>query len=113
MVMVVDGQSIDMTGQSGSVSLTAIGGFIRGDCNDDSNFNIGDAVTMLDGLFLGGVIGCANACDSNDDNQTNIADAVHMLAALFSGGQMPPGNGSCAPDPTPGTLGCVDYTSCS
>ncbi|HIG06227.1 MAG TPA: hypothetical protein EYQ08_10960 [Planctomycetes bacterium] len=113
MVMVVDGQSIDMTGQAGSVLLTAIGGFNRGDCNDDFSFNIGDAITLLDGLFLGGVIVCANACDSNDDNQGNIADAVHMLAALFNGGPMPPGTGSCAPDPTPGALGCEDYTSCS
>ncbi|MDE0960140.1 MAG: hypothetical protein OSB09_05105 [Planctomycetota bacterium] len=113
MVMVVDGQSIDMSGQSASVLLTAVGGFDRGDCNDDASFNIGDAVTLLDGLFLGGLINCSNSCDSNDDNLINIADAVHMLAGLFSGGPLPSGTGTCAPDATPGALGCAVYDSCS
>ena len=113
LVMVVDGQSVIMSGQSGSVTLTATGGFDRGDCNDDGGFNIGDPITLLDALFLGGLVNCDNACDANDDENRDIADGVYMLSALFINGPMPPGTGICAPDPTPGTLSCVVFNSCS
>jgi hypothetical protein len=111
--MVVDGQSVIMSGQSGSVTLTATGGFDRGDCNDDGGFNIGDPITLLDALFLGGLVNCDNACDANDDENRDIADGVYMLSALFISGPMPPGTGTCAPDPTAGTLSCVIFNSCS
>ncbi len=113
LVMVVDGQSVIMSGQSGSVTLTATGGFDRGDCNDDSGFNIGDPITLLDALFLGGSVNCDNACDANDDENKDIADGVYMLSALFINGPMPPDSGICVPDPTPGTLSCLIFNSCS
>jgi hypothetical protein len=102
-----------MSGQSGSVTLTATGGIDRGDCNDDGSFNIGDPITLLDALFLGGNVNCDNACDANDDENKDIADGVYMLSALFISGPMPPGTGTCAPDPTAGTLSCVIFNSCS
>jgi hypothetical protein len=91
-------------------SLPPSDDFQRGDCNQDSAFNIADAVFMLAQLFSGGATGtCADACDSNDDGSINIADAVHVLAALFSGGPNPPDPGpgpGCGPDPTDDALDC-------
>ena len=112
-VIVVDGQSITMSGQSGTIMLLATGGFDRGDCNDDGNFDIGDPVTLLSALFLGGAVGCDDSCDGNDDEAVDIADAVNLLGALFSGGPQPPGAGTCAPDPTEGGLTCDVYLSCN
>ncbi len=112
LVMVVGGQSISMQGQLGVISLVATGGFNRGDCNDDGNYDIADAITLLDELFLGGSVPCEDACDGNDDELKDIADAVYVLSSLFVGGPMPPGNGSCAPDPTEGALGCAVFNSC-
>lgn len=112
LVMVVGGQSIAMQSQAGVVTLVAAGGFNRGDCNDDGNFDIADAITLLDALFLGGAVNCDDACDGNDDELKDIADSVYILSALFSGGPFPPGNGTCSPDPTEGALGCDVFNSC-
>lgn len=112
LVMVVDGQSVSMQSQAGVVTLVATGGFDRGDCNDDGNYDIADAITLLDNLFLGGDVNCDDACDGNDDELKDIADPVYFLSSLFIGGPMPPGNGTCAPDPTEGTLGCDVFNSC-
>ncbi len=112
MVMVVDGQSNAMVGEAGQISLIATGGFDRGDCNDDGLFDIADAITLLDALFLGGSVPCDDACDGNDDELKDIADPIYILAGLFNGGPLPPGSGTCGPDPTEGTLGCESYDSC-
>ncbi|MGE4620312.1 MAG: hypothetical protein AAEJ04_10950, partial [Planctomycetota bacterium] len=112
LVMVVGGQSISMQSEAGIVTLEATGGFDRGDCNDDGAFDIADAITLLDALFLGGSVTCDDACDGNDDELKDIADAVYILSALFIGGPLPAGNGSCAPDATEGVLGCDTYNSC-
>ena len=112
LVMVVGGQSVSMQSQSGVVTLVATGGFDRGDCNDDGNYDIADAITLLDALFLGGDVNCDDACDGNDDELKDIADSVYILSSLFIGGPMPPGNGTCAPDPTDGALGCNVFNSC-
>ena len=95
-----------------AATLVATGGFDRGDCNDDGNYDIADAITLLDNLFLGGDVNCDDACDGNDDELKDIADPVYFLSSLFIGGPMPPGNGTCAPDPTEGTLGCDVFNSC-
>ncbi|MAW76456.1 MAG: hypothetical protein CMJ95_03540 [Planctomycetes bacterium] len=112
LVIVVGGQSVSMQSQAGVVTLVATGGFNRGDCNDDGNYDIADAITLLDNLFLDGEVFCDDACDGNDDELKDIADAVFVLSSLFVNGPMPPGNGTCAPDPTEGTLGCEVFNSC-
>ncbi len=66
-------------------------GFLRGDCNGDSNVDISDAVRVLAYLFGGeNTIDCQAACNSNDDGAVDISDAVYLLSYLFAGGGPPP-----------------------
>ncbi|HIN81081.1 MAG TPA: hypothetical protein EYN00_08395 [Planctomycetes bacterium] len=81
----------------------------RGDCNNDSGFNIADVVYLLANLFSGGEDpSCDDACDGNDDGSLNIADAVYSLTALFNGGASPPPPfPDCGIDPTDDALDCL------
>ena len=114
-IMVVGGQANPANLVNGTITLVAaVGGFVRGDVNDDGSINIADAVSLLAGLFTGGSIPCSDSADANDDGSTNIADAVYVLANLFSGGPgMPaPSGPACGPDPTADALDCANYNSC-
>ncbi len=82
------------------------GRFVRGDANADSMINVADPIALLDFLFAGGPLHCANAGDVNDDEVLDIADPVALLAHLFSGGSAPPAPGVCGVDPTAGDLCC-------
>ncbi|MDE0961375.1 MAG: hypothetical protein OSB09_11415 [Planctomycetota bacterium] len=75
--------------------------FIRGDCNNDSSFNIADAIFHLFALFASGPPPpCQNACDFNSDLSIDIGDGVAMLATLFnSGGPPAPPWPNCGADP--------------
>lgn len=95
---------------------TATIDFVRGDANNDGDFNIADPIYTLSNLFPNGVAPgtlCADASDANDDGELNIADPVTSLGALFSAPTMPlpAPSGACGPDPTPDTLDCA-VTSC-
>ncbi|MEM7262266.1 MAG: endonuclease, partial [Planctomycetota bacterium] len=83
--------------------------FIRGDCNGDTNYDIGDAVTILDRLFSGAIVPCDDACDANHDGSANIADAIFVLSGLFSMGADPPAPfPTCAPATGgPPPVGCT------
>ena len=114
-IMVVGGQANPAALVDGIITLEAgVGGFVRGDVNDDAGINIADAVALLAGLFTGGAIPCNDSADANDDSSVNIADGVYILANLFSGGPgMPaPSGPSCGSDPTSDALDCANYTSC-
>ncbi len=81
--------------------------FSRADTNLDDLLNIADAITLLEGLFSGGVINCEKATDTNDDGLANVADAVYLLEFLFVMGPEPPAPFmTCAIDPTPDALTC-------
>ena len=117
LVVVVGSGSQGVQGQNGTITLNPVvgGGFIRGDVNDDSLLNLADAVFLLDGLFLGGVITCRDAGDTNDDELNNVADAVYLLSYLFINGPAIPDPGSsgfCGPDPAGTALDCGEYNSC-
>ena len=112
LVMVVDGTSVSMTAESGTLSLTSLGGFDRGDCNADGLFDLADVIKLLSGLFSGDPISCQDACDGNDDELLDIADAIKLLSVLFSGDTPPPGAGTCAPDPAGTALDCVSFPPC-
>ncbi len=88
--------------------------FVRGDCNADGGFDIGDAITLLSVLFSGAPSPpCDDACDCNDDGLLDIADAISKLGSLFSGsGPLPPPASSCGPDPTPDSLSCAVFPPC-
>ncbi|MGE4619099.1 MAG: hypothetical protein AAEJ04_04740, partial [Planctomycetota bacterium] len=115
VIVVVDSQSAGVTGIDGTITLTpVVGGFVRGDVNDDSTINLADAIALLEILFLGGVIDCQDASDTNDDEQVNIADAIYLLGYLFTSGDAPPPptDGVCGADPAGTALDCQEYNSC-
>lgn len=94
--------------------------FMRGDCNNDNNFNIADAVTTLGFLFPAPgtpppTLACDDACDANDDGALNIADAVTKLGNLFPSGPptpLPAPFMTCGVDPTMDGQGCAAYSHC-
>lgn len=104
----------NFSGETGSVELDSPdAAFVRGDCNDDSAIDISDAVHLLEALFVEAVeIPCGDTCDANDDGAWNIADPVSILMALFSTTPLP-GPASCGGDPTPDSLDCGEFSSCS
>ncbi len=64
--------------------------FLRGDCNDDGNIDISDAVCILNWLFLGGATpGCLAVTNANGDPGADLSDPVYMLNHLFLGGPAP------------------------
>lgn len=82
--------------------------FIRGDFNDDSEFDLADPVSILDHLFLiGGRPGCADAGDTNDDGEMDITDALLALGHLFLGSRPP-----SAPYPECGVDSTTDHLTC-
>ena len=91
------------------------GPFLRGDCNDDGNVDISDAVCTLNWLFLGDAEpGCVAATNTDGAGVVNITDPIYLLTHLFLGGPPP-----VDPFPACGTsdlaadaaLGCVE-TAC-
>ncbi len=95
--------------------------FHRGDANDDGRSDMGDALRILDFLFLGGERpGCLEAADTANMGSLNLNAPIFLLNYLFKGGQAlpPPGPASepCGFDPDPsgsrGELGCDTYESC-
>jgi hypothetical protein len=97
---------------SGSISVME--GFKRGDANVDGGVDISDAIHILNGLFVGGVvIDCSDSADHNDDARVDISDAIHLLDHLFLGGAPPaPPYPDCGADPSADVLDCVSYPPC-
>ncbi|OUU23355.1 MAG: hypothetical protein CBC13_05750 [Planctomycetia bacterium TMED53] len=112
LVMVVGGRSVSMTSESGVLSLTSLGGFDRGNCNADGQFDLADVIKLLGGLFTGDPLSCLDACDANNDALLDIADAIRMLGVLFSGDPPMDGAGTCAPDSDAASLGCDSFPPC-
>ena len=64
--------------------------FLRGDCNDDGDVDLSDAVCTLNWLFLGGPApGCLAATNTNGDAAVDLSDPVSLLNHLFLGGPAP------------------------
>jgi hypothetical protein len=113
---IADGTLADANA-NGVPDLCELAIFRRGDADGNSQFNITDAIRVLNVLFLGtGSISCLDAADSDDDGGLTITDAIRGLNVLFLGvGSIPPpGPASCGPDPTPDNLfGCrYEASSC-
>jgi hypothetical protein len=103
----------------GTICRLEIGGpplelFVRGDCNADGFFDIGDPIFTLNFLFSDGDFPtCDDACDANDDGGVDISDSIYVLAAQFSGGPSPlPPFSDCGVDPTDDTLDCGAFSFC-
>lgn len=82
--------------------------FVRGDSNEDTQFNIADVVFVLNHLFASGAASkCQKAMDANDDGTVNIADPVRILNALFAGeNPLPAPHPDRGVDPTPDPVPC-------
>ena len=74
----------------------AVGPFLRGDSNGDSNVDLSDAISILRFLFLGAdEPSCQATADSNGDGNVDITDAIYSLAFLFLGGDALPAPTEC------------------
>jgi hypothetical protein len=91
--------------------------FQRGDCNNDGQLDMSDAVTALLHLFAEGQIvvpvTCLDACDGNDDGELDISDPIRELDWIFNGGPaLPPPFLTCDVDGTVDALGCELFSFC-
>ena len=59
--------------------------FVRGDVNRDGSVNIGDAIPLLQFLFLNleHTPICFDACDVNDSGSIDLGDSITLLMTLF------------------------------
>jgi hypothetical protein len=85
--------------------------FIRGDCSNDGDIDIQDAVLLLNLMFSGVAVDCLDASDVNDDGVINLVDPVYELLFIMGLGPVPPApSWTCGGDATPdfdgGDLGC-------
>ncbi|MFH1699051.1 MAG: S8 family serine peptidase [Candidatus Zixiibacteriota bacterium] len=63
---------------------------MSGDANNDGNFNVGDAVYIINMVFKGGPGPVhPKEADANCDGQGNVGDAVYMINNIFKGGPLP------------------------
>ena len=91
----------------GQLAPLSAGGVIPGDCNQDADLDISDAICLLGYLFVGnpevlpcgdgGVTDPANRglLDINSDDAVDLSDAVQILGFLFSGGAPPTQGTEC------------------
>lgn len=89
--------------------------FRRGELNEDGEMNIGDPVSLLGFLFLGGKHpGCLRSADANDDGNIDISDVTTTLSFLFLGGVelRAPGPFACGLDESDDNLDCESYLPC-
>lgn len=82
---------------------------LPGDCNQDGDLDLSDAVCLLGHLFLGAPeeLACGDKTvgspanvsllDSNGDAGVNLSDAVHVLRYLFGGAGPPVLGTECVP----------------
>ena len=87
--------------------VTAAGGQVPGDCNQDQDLDVSDASCLLGFLFLGrpGDLPCGDGsgddpgnivlADCNSDDQLDLSDGVCILNHLFNGRPPPAGGASC------------------
>ena len=86
--------------------------FVRGDVDGDGLCTIGDAIGVLELVFLpGGGTDCWDAADVEDDGALNIADAIRLLQTLF----VEPGGApeTCAIDETSDALPACERDTCT
>ena len=114
VVVTLGGATVVPALVNGTVTLSPSEGFVRGDCNTDGNYDIGDGVAVLGGLFgRTDPSSCQDACDANDDGGVNIADAIYVLNNLFVEGPNPPTPfRACGGDGTSDDVSCEGYPPC-
>ncbi len=63
--------------------------FIRGDADQNGQYDVVDATLTLLFLFMGQSVSCERALDATDDEVVDIADVLFTLDYLFAGGPAP------------------------
>ena len=115
-----NGDSCDLangtaTDDDGDGILDSCPRFIRGDVDGDGVLDLGDAVWMLEYLYLPGtpVPPCISAVDFDGGGELDLADPVSMLSYLFLGGPEPsPPFPLCGPsDGSPASV-CEEPPGC-
>ncbi len=93
---------------------TAVGLFIRGDCDQDLGLDSDDVAWILQSLLPSGdQLACADACDVNDDGKVDIRDAMDLVRGLFTDNSAPPAPfPGCGVDPTVDRLDCETPSTC-
>lgn len=90
--------------------------FVRGDTNQDGNFDVSDVIFLVFALFvpLSQQPACDSSADLNDDGEVDVSDAVAGLGSLFVPGSppVPPPANRCDVDPTLDGLTCIDFAQC-
>ncbi len=87
-------------------------GLRRGDADASGSIDLTDPVSVLNYLFLAGVVpGCKDAADADDSGILDLTDAIFSLNFQFLAGPVPPhpGPAVCGRDQTPdegADLGC-------
>jgi hypothetical protein len=98
------------------LGLESVPFFHRGDVNDDGEFDLTDAVNLLNYLFLAAMSPtCSDAADADNNGMLQLTDAIFILNRLFfDGPEIPapgPPPGDCGTD-TEESLGCFIYRNC-
>ena len=57
---------------------------ILGDCNDDSNVNIVDIVSIIDNCIMNDFAETCNCGDLNEDGDINIVDIVILVNIILN-----------------------------
>ena len=88
--------------------------FRRGDWNQDGQFNLSDAISLVDYLFRGGErFPFTKAGDADDSGRLNITDPIRIVLHLFRGGAAPAAPfPACGKDPTGDSLSCIRFGPC-
>ena len=82
--------SLDESAESAHREAECQTRFLRGDCNDDGNVDLADAVCILNWLFLGEATpGCVAATNTDGVGAVDITDPIYLLTHLFRGGPAP------------------------
>jgi hypothetical protein len=75
---------------SNIASAIANNSYICGDVNGDSRVSISDAITVINHVFMGGVILVPiQAGDANCDSVVNVSDAIYLINYIFNGASPP------------------------
>jgi len=88
--------------------------FRRADGNADGQYDIGDAIAILNYMFAGGPMTCEDVADVNDDGKPDIGDPISFLNYMFAQGPAPAAPfGACGVDPTPDDgIPCDAFAAC-
>jgi hypothetical protein len=82
--------SLDESAESAHRAAECETRFLRGDCNDDGDIDLADAVCILDWLFLGEATpGCVAVTNADGVGPVDLTDPIYLLTHLFRGGPAP------------------------